>query len=109
MEFTPLERDVLDWIAHHSGLPAIEDQIRVVVPTSRKFTGVGSYTELLVRAEVAPVNVRTAPRGPQIKSSDLDEAGGGSVLYFNKGLAVLLELYSHGDKFPESLSSWTLQ
>ena len=105
MEFTPLESAVLTWIADHADEPAVAKQLAVARPIKREFTGVGSFTALEVPADFPRVHVR--PAEPVIESPQLGE-GGGSVLLFVDGLAQTLELYSHGESFPEQIQSWRL-
>jgi len=84
---------------------AVVKQLAVARPVKREFTGVGSFTELEVPADVPRVQVQLA--GPAIESPQLD-TGGGSVLFFSDGLVRTLELYSHGNDFPEKLDTWRL-
>ena len=105
MEFTPLERAVLSWIADHADDPAVGKQLAVARPIKRVFTGVGSFTSLEMPSGLPRVRVR--PADPVIESPQLGQ-GGGSVLLFTDGLAQTLELYSHGDSFPEQIESWRL-
>jgi hypothetical protein len=105
MEFTPLERAVLSWIADHADDPAVAKQLAVAHPIKRDFTGVGSFTSLKVPSDLPRVRVR--PADPLIESPQLGE-GGGSVLLFVDGFAQTLELYSYGDNFPEQIESWRL-
>jgi hypothetical protein len=108
MHFTPLERDVLDWIATRCDDAAIRAQLRAVEPVSREHTGVGAFLGLHVPGDVPSVPLRKAPVDPHIASPDLDDAGAGCVLFFNEGRASLLELYAFGAAFPETLNAWTL-
>ena len=105
MEFTPLERAVLTWISDHAEDAAVAQQLAAARPVKREFTGVGSFTALEVPANFPRVSLR--PAGPVIESSQLAE-GGGSVLLFVDGLVHTLELYSHGESFPEQIQSWRL-
>lgn len=100
MEFTPLERAVLDWIAEHADDPAVKQQLAAARPVSREFTGVGSFTSLRVPHDSPRVPYTVSPTDPVIESPQL-EHGAGSVLFFEDGLASTLELYSNGDSFPE--------
>lgn len=107
MDFTPLERAVLAWIAEHTNDPSVVRQLAVARPVEREFTGAGSFTTLEVPADLPRVTYRVHPGGPVIESPRL-EYGGGSVLFFVDGLVSTLELYSYGDSFPEQLDSWRL-
>jgi hypothetical protein len=108
MQFTPLERAVLDWIAERANDPALAAQLRSAQPTAREFTGVGSFTSLRVPDDAAPVSLAPAPVTPHIESPDL-EAGAGAVLFFENGRATTLELYTYGSAFPRDLMTWTLK
>lgn len=108
MEFTPLERDVLTWIAANAGDPALAEQLRSVQPLSREFTGVGSFTVLKVEPGLPDVGYRVAPIDPHIESPEIQD-GAGVVLFCDGGQASLLEFYTFGSTvFPESLTEWTL-
>src|SRR5687768_5700062 len=81
MEFTALERDILEWIATRANDPAIAAQLRVARPVSREYTGCGSYTTLHVPQDCPRTEHRNSPVHPAIESPAL-EAGGGAVLFF---------------------------
>jgi hypothetical protein len=84
MHFTPLERDVLDWIATRCDDAAIRAQLRDVEPVSREHTGAGAFLGLHVPGDVPFVPLRKAPVDPHIASPDLDDAGAGCVLFSTK-------------------------
>jgi hypothetical protein len=111
MDFTPLERDVLNWIASHVDDPALAEQLKSAQPVSREFTGVGSFTVLKVPPGLPGVGYRVAPIDPHIESPEIQEGAGGAgvVLFCDGGQASLLEFYTFGSTvFPESLTAWTL-
>ena len=114
MEFTPLESDVLAWIASHAGDPALAEQLKSAQPVSREFTGVGSFTVLKVPPGLPNVGFSIAPIDPHIESPEIQEGAGaagiaGVVLFCDGGQASLLEIYTFGSTaFPESLTDWTL-
>ena len=107
MEFTPLERDVLAWIGRNSPDAAVRVQLSHVQAVAREFTGVGSFTSLRVSSDMPRTSLRVSPVSPYFESPQI-QYGGGSVLFFEDGLASELELYSHGNTFPENLSDWRL-
>ena len=107
MELSPLERDALNWIAQHANDAALTRQLDAVEAVQRRFTGVGSFTELLVPADLPRVSFRVCPINPLIESSAL-EHGGDSVLFFEDGLASTLELYAFVGSFPEAITAWKL-
>ena len=111
MEFTPLEKDVLAWIASHAGDPTLAEQLKSAQPHSREFTGVGSFTVLKVSPGLPDVGYRVAPIDPHIESPQIQEGAGGAgvVLFCDGGQASLLEFYTFGSMvFPECLAEWTL-
>lgn len=108
MELTLLELDVLTWIARNSGDPALKAQLSVVEVVEREYTGVGSFTELRVLKTLPRVNYRVCPVHPLIDSRELQH-GGGSVLFFEDGLACTLELYAYAGDFPQDLRTWSLR
>jgi hypothetical protein len=72
MEFTPLERRVLDWIAANANEPVIASQLASAQPVSREFTGCGSFTGLRVSKYTPRFEHRTAPVYPIIESPELE-------------------------------------
>ena len=107
MDFTPLERDILDWIAERVEEPALQRQCSAVEPVLREFTGCGFFTSLRVNAEVPRSHHDRTLGGPCIESPEL-EAGGGCVLFLENGYLDCLEVYAHGDVFPERIGSYKL-
>jgi hypothetical protein len=109
VQLTPLERDVLDWIAAHTDDPALKQQLAHLEVLNREYTGVGSFTKLKVPPDSPRVPYRVLPvsASPWIESPQL-EAGGGSVLFFADGRATDLELFANGGSFPEILATWRL-
>ena len=108
MTFTALEQDVLNWIAKHSTNPAVARQVATARPVAREYTGVGFFVDLEVDADLPRVSFGVSPLDPAIISPQLD-CDGGSVLFFEGGLASMLELYANGDTFPEEVESWELR
>ena len=108
MEFTRLERDVLDWISSHSSDHALQEQLKYVESVSREFTGVGSFTKLKVHQDSPRVQFRVRPLEPLIESPEIQD-GAGVVLHFENGRTSLLELYTlGGTTFPTDLREWQL-
>jgi hypothetical protein len=110
VEFTPLERAVLDWIAEHTGDAVLARQIAEAKPVAREFTGSGSYTELEFRpGDAPPLTGGLTMFEPEIESPQL-EHGAGSVLHCKSGFVSTLELYTNGgEPLPEVVSAWTLR
>jgi hypothetical protein len=108
MDFTGLERDVLDWIARELADPIVSRQVKAAIPIEREYTGVGSFTELRVQDERAPrTTLGISPVDPNIVSPELSH-GGGCVLFFENGLLATLELFAYVGEFPRDLREWTL-
>jgi hypothetical protein len=108
VEFTQLERDVLNWIATHCNDANIMRQLQNIRPISREYTGHGFFVKLELLGEHPKVAHRVSPVDPHIDSPELDEYGGGCVLFFEDGRTTILELYANGESFPEHLTSWKL-
>jgi hypothetical protein len=111
MKFTPLERDVIGWIVRHCDDEALVQQLMSAKPRKREFTGVGSFTGLLVPAGMPEARQRVYydRELPLVVSPDL-EHGAGTVLFCKDGVADVLEFYTFAsDPFPQVLRSWELK
>jgi hypothetical protein len=112
MEFTILEKAVLEWISARVRVPNLAEQLAVCRPVSRKLTGVGSYTDLALDKEVEPVElsrIRIPLFFPCIEPGACLDHGGGSLLFFNnRGFIECLELWAHGESFDELTEAFTL-
>ncbi len=108
MQLTGLERDVLDWIALELADPIVGRQAAAAIAVERRYTVVGSFTELSVQDQQIPrASLSASPVDPYIESPRLSH-GGGCVLYFQDGVLDTLELYAHVGEFPKDLKEWTL-
>ncbi len=100
---TEFEATVFKWIADKCGDPILEAQLRSVSVSSRKHTGVGCYCELAVPDDARPTDAdyghRGPLRGPGFESPSLKN-GGGSLLWFEGGIAKTLEVFTYTDEFP---------
>ncbi len=103
MQLTPFERAVLEWIARRT--PGLAVRLRSAAPVQREHTGAGFYLRLVPDGDAGwdrpPVD------GPTIESPSLP-SGGGSLLWLVGGEPACLEVYSHGDAFPEMLDRFRL-
>ena len=109
MEFTPLEREVLDWIAHRSSDNSLLKQIENVQPKEREVSDVGTFLDLTFPKDFesnAPM-ARNPIQGPEIKSTMLKN-GAGSLLFIADGKISVLEIFAKDENFPEELSNYTL-
>jgi hypothetical protein len=114
MEFTPVEIAILEWCASQAACPELAAQFRAVRPTARRLTGVGSYTDLSVPAELALIPESALSRGshgpifgPDISAAEL-EHGACTQFYCDNGALVFLEIASFGDTFPWHLTDLQL-
>lgn len=108
METTPLERDILSWIATHSGDDAISKQLADYKITSREFSGSGSFSKLKVSKGLPASSYTEAPCDPSIESPKLS-AGGGCVLFLENGYVDMLEIFANGHSFPVHLEPYELK
>jgi len=113
MEFTPLERAVLGWMASNVAIANLSEQIVACWPTERNLTGVGSYTRLAVSTEIPRIELartRNPIVGPLITDANGIEGGGLSFLFLdNLGRVETLELVANGDHFDESVTEFVLR
>ena len=107
MEYTQLERDVLDCMAQHLDVPHLREQIAASVPTSREYTGHGFFTKLNVLGDMPAIRVPSPISGPVIEASGIDY-GGAAILFLIDGRIDQLELYANGDRFAESVEGFNL-
>ncbi len=112
MHFTALEQAVLDWMASHTKVANLAEQIAVCRPTERELTGVGSYTKLAVPAGKAKIeNWRTHSPvgGPWFDGAEGIHLGGSALLFLDEtGYISTLELVANGDHFDESATGFVL-
>ena len=111
MHKTRLENDILDAIATYFSIPRMILQIDNAMVVKREHTGSGICTHFGVPVSVPTIPDDELPKnplpGPQISSPKL-EAGGGCLLWVAGGAISRLEIYAHGDVFPEQLTAFTL-
>src|SRR5947209_1213454 len=110
MEFTPIEREILDWFARESGDPILAEQLKVARPVKREFSGGwGSFTELEVPQHMPRVTFKMAPSHiePFIVAPEL-KYGASCLLFATDGLVSMLETASIEQDFPESFTTWKL-
>jgi hypothetical protein len=106
MDFTLLEKAILDWIADRSDNAEIRMQIRSAYPAERELTGTGSFTKLAVPPHVPKTDAKVS-MDPNIESDELD-ASGGCVLFMVDGKIDTLEIYTFGEQFEPNIKSWKL-
>ena len=109
MEYTQLERGVLDWMAEHVHVPNLAEQIRAAVPSQREYTGCGSFTTLSVPSDVPPVESKSPVDGPVIESEGIEHGGAAMLLLDDSGHIETLEMYANGDHFAEAITEFKLK
>ena len=109
-ELTPFERKVLAMILapSHPSMDALRAQLDAVRVTSRKFTGAGFYTDLVVAADVPSV-----PIGGTITLTDLHAYRAGEpllgfVLWVRDGRLHCLECFDYVSPWPEDFETLDL-
>jgi len=109
MEYTQLEREVLDWMAEHVDIPNLAEQIRAAVPAKREFTGCGSFTSLFVSSEISRVECKSPVNGPVIESAGIEHGGAALLFLDDSGHIETLEMYANGDHFAEAITDFKLK
>ena len=110
MNFTQLERDLINWFVSYSPHPTLAAQLRAASPRSREYTGAGMNLRLAVpesAGQPLPAALKSPIRGPQISAPSLPN-GGGALLFHAHGVVGLLEVYTYTDPLPEDLSGYSL-
>ena len=103
-----LEIDIVEWIAERTSDDALRAQCREVEFSSRKFSGVGSFTHLRTPSTVPSSSLERSDVDPVIKHRDLP-FGGGCVLFLKDGRIDLLEIYVNGDDpYPDDIEDYQL-
>ena len=110
MEFTSVESAILEWCASHASSSHAAAQFRSARPVSRRFTGVGSFTDLAIPDTVAAIPSSAIPRGPggpfigpDVSANEL-EFGACTQIFCTDGRLALLEIAAYGNALPEQLT-----
>ena len=106
---------------HIAALPIEEQLIRSFLRSpgegtltirSRRFTGVGLYTEFSISAELrafTPAELPAGPmRGPQVESPEIPN-GAGSLLWVKASGFHTLEIFTYTNPFPQTLGVFKLR
>lgn len=105
---TPLEREVMTTLLApaHPVTHALRRQLEVCSVASRKLTGVGFSTRLVVAGGVpaAPVARKTLALGDATATIDGLEHGAGFVLFVEEGVLEMLEGFSFGEPWPDDVT-----
>ena len=102
---TPLEKAVLDLQLDEHGEPfdTIRQQLAHAIITSRRFTGVGFFTDFIV-----PENSPVRRDLPDLTLGDVEaelpgvHLGAGFLLFIRGGTVSMLEGYTYDDPWPTS-------
>jgi hypothetical protein len=108
MEFTQLERAVLDWMSEHIHVSNLADQIRAAVPTEREYTGCGSFTTLSVPSDLFRIEATSPLNGPVVESDEIEHGGAAILFLDDSGHIATLEMYANGDHFAEAITEFKL-
>jgi hypothetical protein len=112
MDPSPLERAVIEMTlrGEHPVLKKLRSQWEAASVQAREFTGVGLYANLEV---LAPSQTLSTKKRFTFGDVVIDFPGlsapVGSVLFIDGGVLSVLELYTHGDPWPQDDSSFTLR
>jgi len=109
MEYTKLERAVLDWMSEHVAIPNLRDQIQAAVPTGREYTGHGFFTTMSVPSEISAVHCKSPIDGPVIDAKGIEDGGAAIVFLDDTGHLATLEMYANGDRFAETVTDFELK
>ena len=112
MEFTVLEKAVLDWMAQHSQVPNLARQLAACHQLERELTGVGAFTKLAVPRDLPPIDrmkIGSPISGPWIEATTGVQYGGSSLLFLDDtGYATELEIAIAGEDFDAFVSTFKL-
>jgi hypothetical protein len=108
-EMTNLERDVLDMLlaGDDRTLQALRKQLPSCAVQKRENTGVGFFT-YFDTGDSDPVDSINLRFGDVIGDIEGLQEGAGFVLYVEKGRLTMLEGYSYGEQWPESIVKYKL-
>lgn len=112
MDFTELERALIDWISTRTNDPRLQRQFSSCRPVQRKLTGVGSFTQLVTshRGPGLELNPSDSPvDGPWIHDCESIPHGGSALVFLDEfGYIDTLEIASNGDRFDWRATNFVL-
>ena len=108
IEYTKLEKAVLDWMCEHVAVTNLKAQIKAAVPTKREYTGHGFFITLSVPPETPELQCRSPIDGPVIQAKGIDAGGAVIIFLDNSGHLATLEMYANGDHFVETVDEFEL-
>lgn len=107
---TPLERDAIAALVSRSEpvMDALRDQLAVCRIKSRKFTGVGFFTEIVVPQRLAVAGVGRLVLDGAHAELDGVRYGAGFVLFVEDGMLTTLEGFTYDEPWPERIDGYAL-
>lgn len=110
-ELTPFEKDVLNGFKAAYASTALHRQIDGARAKSREHTGETVSTDLDIARDLPEITqhdpLSNPIKGPKLRGPQLGDEGE-SILFFSDGYISVLEVYTHGDHFPEDAAGWTV-
>ncbi len=103
-----LDRDILNWIATHTGDPALSAQLAEATVLRRDYMRTGFFVYLAAPEGAPDVPAGLRPVNPHIVSAELMD-GAGCNLFLKKGRLHYLEVYARGGFMPEALERYELR
>ena len=111
MEFSDLEKEVLNWVAKSSGDENLIEQIGHAQVKEREQSDDGIFIELTYpkefKAKSLTTEVKNPIQGPGIKSTNLKHQGS-SLVFVADGYASVLEIFSKDEAFPKEICNFNL-
>ena len=112
MDFSDLEKDILDWFFNHSDDYRLKLQLKEATLKGRDHTSFGFFSDLKLPSDVekmdSPDDEVVQLPGPGISSPQLEE-GAEANIFIKNGLIDCLEILSNGVTFPKELTVYDLK
>jgi len=103
-----MDREILEWIAAHTGSPELTAQLTHAKVKKRDQLGTGFFVYFERVAGQPSVEGHVRPICPHIESRELLD-GAGCDLFIRDGHIHYLEVYARGGFMPKSLEDFTLR
>lgn len=103
-----LDREVLDWIASHTGSAALAAQLREPRVRRRDYMRTGFFLYFEADAGLPAVAADVRPVCPHIDTAETPD-GAGCSLFLRNGRLHYLEVYARGGFLPPALTAYTLE
>lgn len=102
-----LDRDILGWIAEHSGSAELSAQIESAVVKRRDYTRTGFFVYFVPNETAEAVPTGVSPLSARLNAPGLMD-GAGCDLFLREGRLHYLEVYARGGFLPEPLEDYRL-